>query len=110
MMRFLRLLVIAIVAIVLVLFAYANRERVSVSFDPFGSLDNAAFSVKPPLFAVMIAAAMLGVIAGAAATWIRQGRHRRAARQSRVEADRWRAEAQSLKSAAQPAPPALPQG
>jgi uncharacterized integral membrane protein len=104
MIRFIRLLIIAIVAIVLTLFVFANREWVAVSFDPFASPENAAFAIAAPLFAVVIAAAMLGVIAGATATWFSQGRHRRAARQSRVEADRWRAEAQTLK-AGQPASP-----
>jgi len=98
MIRLLRLLVIAVVAIVLMAFAFANRQWVAVSLDPFGSADNAAIAVEAPLFAVVIAAAMLGVIAGAAATWFSQGRHRRAARRSRAEADRWRAEAESLKS------------
>jgi uncharacterized integral membrane protein len=107
MIRFLRLLVIAIVAVILLLFVFANRQWVTVSFDPFGSTETAAFAVAAPLFVVVIASAMLGVIAGAAATWVSQGRHRRAARQSRVEADRWRAEAQNLR-AAQPAPPPAP--
>ncbi len=100
MIRFLRLAIVAIIAIVLVLFVFANRQWVTISFDPFSrSVDSAAFAVSAPLFAVAIVAAMLGVIAGALATWITQGRHRRAARRSRVEADRWRAEAQTLKAA-----------
>ena len=106
MIRFIRLVVIALVAIVLLLFAFANRQGVTVSFDPFSSVANAAFAVDAPMFAVVIAAAMLGVIAGAAATWVSQGRHRRAARRNRVEADRWRAEAETLK-ASQPAAPSL---
>jgi uncharacterized integral membrane protein len=102
MMRFLRLLVIAVIALVLLWFAFANRQPATVSLDPFGIITIVAL----PLFIVVIAAAMLGVIAGAAATWVSQGRHRRAARSSRVEADRWRAEAQSLR-ASQSAPPPL---
>ena len=73
-------------------------RRVIVSFDPFASDDNAALSIAAPLFAVVIVAAMLGVVAGAFATWLSQGRHRRASRQSRVEADKWRAQAQALKA------------
>jgi uncharacterized integral membrane protein len=107
MIRFIRLVVIAVIAIVLILFAFANRQGVTVSFDPFSSVDNAALAIEAPMFAVVIAAAMLGVIAGAAATWVSQRRHRRAARQNRVEADRWRAEAQNLR-ASQPVPPPLP--
>ena len=112
MIRFLRIVVLAAVAVVLLGFAYANRNEVIVSFDPFASRENAALAVAAPLFAVVIVAAMLGVIAGATATWLSQGRHRRAARQSRTEADKWRAEAQALKAANAHEPPhqALPRG
>ncbi len=109
MIRFIKFVVIAVVAIVLLLFAYANRENVTVSFDPFASLGNSALSLSAPLFAVMIVFAMLGIVAGASATWISQGRHRRAMRQHRAEADKWRAQAEAMK-AAQPSPPALPRG
>src|SRR4029077_7399080 len=104
MVRFVRFAILALCAVILLGFAFANRDLVTVSFDPFASSDNAAFSIPAPLFAVVIVAAMLGVVAGASATWVSQGRHRRAARQSRMEADKWRAQAQALKSAH----PALP--
>jgi uncharacterized integral membrane protein len=107
MIRFVRFLIIAVVAIVLLLFVFANRQWVTVSFDPISSADRVIYSLQAPLFAVVIVATALGVIAGAAATWVSQGRHRRAARKNRVEANRWRAEAQSLKSA-QPGAPLLP--
>ena len=99
MFRFLKVVILILLAIVLLGFAFANRDFVTVSFDPFASSDNAAFSFPAPLFAVVIVAAMLGVVACAAATWLSQGRHRRASRQSRREADKWRAQAQAVKSA-----------
>ena len=108
MVRFLKIAVIAIIAIILLGFAFANRHFVTVSFDPFASGDNAALSVAAPLFAVAIVAAMLGVVAGASATWLSQGRHRRAARKSRYEADKWRAQADALKTARPQPPLALP--
>jgi uncharacterized integral membrane protein len=104
MIRFLKVVILVLCAGVLLGFAFANRDFVTVSFDPFSSAENAAFSIPAPLFAVVIVAAMLGVIAGALATWFSQGRHRRASRQSRVEAEKWRAQAQALKTAH----PALP--
>ncbi len=107
MIRFIRLAFVAIIVVILLAFAFANRQRVMLSFDPLSGTDTAAFAIDVPLFVVVIGAAMLGVVAGAAATWVSQGRHRRAARQSRVEADRLRAEAQQL-TAARSAPPALP--
>ena len=99
MVRFVRFAILALCAVILLGFAFANRDLVTVSFDPFASSDSAAVSIAAPLFAVVIVAAMLGVVAGASATWLSQGRHRRAARQSRMEADKWRAQAQALKSA-----------
>jgi uncharacterized integral membrane protein len=99
MVRFLKVAVVGIIAVVLLGFAFANRNFVTVSFDPFASRDNAALSIEAPLFAVAIAAAMLGVVAGAFATWLSQGRHRRAARHSRYEADKWRTQAEALKVA-----------
>jgi uncharacterized integral membrane protein len=107
MIRFLKYVVLAVIAVILLLFAFANREIVTVSFDPFGSSDNAALAITAPLFAVVTVFAMLGVVAGAFATWLSQGRHRRASRQNRAEADKWRTEAETLR-ATQPSPPTLP--
>jgi uncharacterized integral membrane protein len=95
MVRFLKLLLIAALAIVFLAFAFANRHLVTVSFDPFASSDAPAFAVETPLFVALIGAIMIGVVAGSAATWIAQGRHRRAAR-------RWRAEAEAAKTQAPP--------
>jgi hypothetical protein len=99
MIRFLKVALFALVAVILLGFAFANRHDVIVSFDPFASREGAALSVVAPLFAIVIGAAMLGVIAGAIATWLSQGRHRRASRQHRIEADKWRAQAEALKTA-----------
>jgi uncharacterized integral membrane protein len=98
MVRFLKVVIFALAVAVLLFFAFANRDNVIVSFDPFAA-DNPAFWVRVPLFAVVIASGMLGVVAGAFATWLSQGRHRRASRQNRVEADKWRAQAEALKAA-----------
>jgi uncharacterized integral membrane protein len=99
MVRFLKIAVYALAAIVLLGFAFANHHLVTVSFDPFASIDSAALSIDAPLYAIAIVAAMLGVVAGAFATWLSQGRHRRASCQSRLEADKWRAQAEALKAA-----------
>jgi uncharacterized integral membrane protein len=107
MTRFVRYVVLAVIAVVLLLFAYANREVVEVSFDPFGSRENPAFAIAAPMFAVVIVFAALGVVAGAFATWLSQGRYRRASRQHRAEAQKWRAEAEAQK-AARVSPAALP--
>jgi len=106
MIRFMKYVVLGVVAVLLLLFASANRQTVIVSFDPFSSsAADAAFAIPAPLFAVVIVFAMLGVVAGASATWFAQGRYRRAARRHRAEAERLRAESDALK-AAQPRPSA----
>ena len=98
MVRFLKVAAYGLAAIVLLGFAFANHHWVTVSFDPFASIDNAALSIDAPLYAIVIVAAMSGVVAGAFATWVSQGRHRRASRRSRLEADKWRAQAEALKA------------
>jgi uncharacterized integral membrane protein len=99
MVRFLKVAILALCAIILLGFALANHHEVIVSFDPFATIDNSALSLPVPLFVVVIVAAMLGVVAGAFATWMSQGRHRRTSRQNRAEAEKWRAQAQALKTA-----------
>jgi uncharacterized integral membrane protein len=99
MFRFLRIVILILLAVILLGFAFANRHDVIVSFDPFAGIDTAAFSIAAPLFVVVIVAAMLGVVAGALATWVSQGRHRRASRRSRAEAEKLRAQAQALRAA-----------
>jgi hypothetical protein len=111
MVRLLKVVLFALVAIVLLGFAFANRHFVTLSFDPFAGEDMAAFSIVAPLFAIVIATAMLGVVAGAIVTWLSQGRHRRASRQNRIEAEKWRAQAEALKAArGEPSRSALPGG
>jgi type II secretory pathway pseudopilin PulG len=63
----------------------ANRHFVTVSFDPFNTTDP-AFAASLPLFALIIAVAILGVVAGGFATWLGQRRWRRAARQHEADA------------------------
>lgn len=84
MVKILKTLVIVPLALALLAFAVANRQLVMVSFDPLDSSD-ASLALTLPLFIVIIAAAILGVIAGGIATWFGQRRWRRAAR--RLEAE-----------------------
>ena len=72
-------IVIVPIAAVIIAFAVANRQTVTVSFDPFSSA-NPAYAATLPLFAVIFAVLILGVIVGGIAAWIRQSKWRRAAR------------------------------
>ena len=72
-------------AAVIIAFAVANRQAVTVSFDPFSSA-NPAYAVTLPLFMVILMVLILGVLVGGIAAWIRQGKWRRAARRLDGEA------------------------
>jgi uncharacterized integral membrane protein len=85
MRKFLTALVLIPLGLFFVIFAVANRHLVTVSFDPFNST-YPAVGVTLPLFVVIIAVAILGVVAGGSATWFRQRHWRRAARQHEAEA------------------------
>ena len=99
MRKFFTALVVIPLGLIFIVFAVANRHFVTVSFDPFNSTDP-AIAVSMPLFAVIIAVAILGVVAGGMATWFRQRHWRRAARQYEADARRARAETADLRAAA----------
>ena len=71
-------------AAVIILFAVANRQAVTVSFDPF-STASPAYAVTLPLFVLVVMLIILGVLIGGTAAWAGQARWRRAAR--RLDAD-----------------------
>ena len=83
-------------AIVIVAFAVANRQDVTVSLDPFNP-DVPAASVTKPLFIVLLAVLILGVIVGGIASWLRQGKLRRTARRLEREVANLRSEIETLK-------------
>ncbi|MDB5517790.1 MAG: hypothetical protein JWQ17_4548 [Tardiphaga sp.] len=99
MRKFLTGLVLIPLGVIFVVFAVANRHFVTVSFDPFNSSDpSVAFTL--PLFVVIIAVAILGVVAGGLATWFRQRHWRRAARQHEADARAARAQLADWRSSA----------
>jgi len=114
MRKFFGVVLVVALGVIFVVFAVANRHLVTVSFDPFVSADP-SFSTTLPLFLVIILSAAVGVVAGGCATWFRQRRWRRAARQHEADARQARAQLADLRAAAaqrggsQPYP-ALPPG
>jgi uncharacterized integral membrane protein len=72
-------IVLVPLAIVIIAFAVANRETVTVSFDPFSGSDPAA-TVSLPLFVLVFLLLIIGVLIGGLASWLRQGKWRGAAR------------------------------
>jgi uncharacterized integral membrane protein len=89
-------LVIVPLGILIVVAALANRQPVTVSLDPFLS-GYRPFSVTQPLFVILLAILIVGVIIGGVATWLRQGRWRRAARRASAETRTLRVEADLLR-------------
>ena len=83
-------------AVILVIFAVANRHWVTVSFDPFNSIDP-SLAIDLPLFLVILLSVITGVVAGGVTTWLRQGRWRRAARRHEADAAAVRAELASTR-------------
>lgn len=83
------------VAVLAVMLAIANRTPVELAFDSFGAPD---LIIRAPLFIVAFASMMIGVMIGGVGVWMRQGRHRRAARAARSEARRLHAEADRLRA------------
>ena len=98
--KILNVLVVLPLAIVFIVFAVANRHLVTLSFDPFDSTD-AALGVSLPLFVVIIAFTMLGVLVGGIATWFGQRRWRRAARLNETEARNARVQLAELRGRSQ---------
>jgi uncharacterized integral membrane protein len=66
-------------AVIIIAFAVANRQIVTVSLDPF-SAEHPAASLTLPLFALVIVLLVLGVLIGGIAAWLRQSKWRRTAR------------------------------
>ncbi|WP_350335336.1 LapA family protein [Coralliovum pocilloporae] len=96
MVRLFKLLILIPITIVTVIFLVINRAPVTLTFDPFSS-DAPAFTLTLPLFIIIVACFALGVLAGGIGAWMKQGKWRKAARDTQYEAARWRRRAGQLK-------------
>jgi uncharacterized integral membrane protein len=85
MRKFIAIVVLVPLALLIVMFAVANRETITVSFDPFDPAQP-ALSLKMPLFLLIFALVGLGVLVGGIAAWMRQSRWRMRARRAEAEA------------------------
>ncbi len=98
MKTFLRIVILGPIAIVVVALAVVNNQSVTLVLDPFNPA--APFlSVSVPLYVIFFATLALGVLVGGIGSWLGQGRVRRAARQSRREAARLKAEVERHRAA-----------
>ena len=92
-----RAIVLIPLALVAIAFAIANKETVPVFFDPFNA-GGTDFKINPPLFLVVFASLILGVLLGGIATWLGQGRHRRAERMHRRDVERLRSDIDRMRA------------
>ncbi len=63
-MRFLRVILGALLLLILVIFAVANRQGVAVSLDPL------PFAIELPLYLLVFATFITGLLLGAFAQWL----------------------------------------
>lgn len=99
MKTFMKYLVLAPLVFILALIAVANRGVVTFSLDPFaGGAASVGFSA--PLYIIVLGAMAIGVALGGAASWLAQGRYRRAARSNRRKLERLESETARLRNVA----------
>ena len=84
MRKFLTAVIVIPLAILIVMFAVANRQMVTVAFDPFSSADP-AFAPRMPLFILVFILIGIGVLVGGGAAWLRQHKWRVRARRAEAE-------------------------
>ena len=96
-MRFLRLLFFVVVTLAALYLAEANRAPVTISLDPFPGGEASELNFKAPLFLVIFGAVAVGVVLGAAASWLRHADARRTARAARSEIAKARDQVESLR-------------
>jgi uncharacterized integral membrane protein len=97
--KFLKVLIMLPAGMVLALLALANRQPVTVSFDPFDAADT-DFTVTVPLWVLGFTILIAGVLLGGFAAWLKQGRHRRFGSRLAAENVMIRTELASLKGKA----------
>ena len=97
--RIITLVILVPVAIALILLSVANRQTVTLAFNPFEPSDP-VLSQTAPLFVFLFVALMLGMILGSLATWFNQGKYRNRARTKAQEAVKWHSEADRQKAKA----------
>jgi uncharacterized integral membrane protein len=101
--RLLGWIVVIPVAILVIAFAVANRHGVTVSLDPLP-----VELVGLPLFSVIFAGIVLGVLLGGFAAWLRARRWRREAQRQRREAERLARELEKAQARQAQDRPSLP--
>ena len=98
--KIINLLILLPLGVILIIFCVANRQSVTLAFNPFRPEDQ-VLSLAAPLFVFLLIAFIIGMLVGSAVTWFNQGKHRKRARVEAKEAIRWQGEADRHKTRAE---------
>ncbi|MEL7213717.1 MAG: lipopolysaccharide assembly protein LapA domain-containing protein [Pseudomonadota bacterium] len=87
-MRYIRYLILGAIAVALVVVSMANRGPVTLSLlpEPIAALVGFSFSITLPLFIVILGFIVVGILLGFIWEWLREHKHRAAARRAEKEA------------------------
>lgn len=94
MMRYLRYVFLAVLALLLIAVALANREPVTLRLltEDLANVVGLTTSVTLPLFLVVFGGIVAGILVGFVWEWLREHKHRAEAVQQRREKDRLKRE------------------
>ncbi len=84
MTRFIRLTLLAVITLVILALAVANRQSVPLYIDVLAKRD-VEHAIEAPLFFIIFVSLFAGVLIGAAAMWMGQARWRRQAKARAAE-------------------------
>ena len=101
-MRYIRTIILVLLAIILVTVALANREPLTLRLLPeaLQGLFGLSWQITLPTFIILLGTVMMGVLLGFVWEWVREHRYRSAAAQERRE--RLRLEAERAKTQPEP--------
>ncbi|MAW13533.1 MAG: LapA family protein [Alphaproteobacteria bacterium TMED150] len=78
--RIIKMTIIAVIALLMLLLAMANRHDVRLFLDPFRPSETGAAYLEVNLAMIVFAAFILGLVFGSVVMWFMQSDHRREAR------------------------------
>ena len=99
MTRYLRYLFLALVTVGLMIVASANRAPVTLRFlpDDFAALFGLSWQIDLPVFLVLFAGIIIGLLVGFTWEWLREHKHRRIASTKTREVGKLERELATLK-------------
>jgi lipopolysaccharide assembly protein A len=102
LLRYAKYTFLLVVAVVLVFMALANTETVVVEMVPAALVGwfGVQYAIALPLFVVILAAVMVGILVGFVWEWLREHRHRADARTHKRAAQSLEREVKTLKGGA----------